>query len=77
MKNKPDTALLGTSYLWNEIKKDTKISWDYPFNLFWHTIYRTNCYEEPSDATKAPFIKSYVWLHKLKSENWKCHYLLF
>jgi hypothetical protein len=31
MKNKPDLALLGTSYLSYEIKKDTKISWDYPF----------------------------------------------
>jgi hypothetical protein len=26
MKNKPDRALLGGSYLFNEIKKDTKIS---------------------------------------------------
>jgi hypothetical protein len=31
MKNKPDPALLQTSYLSSEIKKDTKISWDYPF----------------------------------------------
>jgi hypothetical protein len=30
-KNKPDPALVGGSYLFNEIKKDTKISWDYPF----------------------------------------------
>jgi hypothetical protein len=33
MKNKPDPALVGGSYLFNEIKKKgTKISGDYPFN---------------------------------------------
>jgi hypothetical protein len=39
MKNEPDLALLQTSYipLTNEIKKDTKISWYYPFNL-WYGI---------------------------------------
>jgi hypothetical protein len=31
MKNKPHPALLWTSYLSNEIKKDTKISWEYLF----------------------------------------------
>jgi hypothetical protein len=31
IKNKPDPALVGGSYLFNEIKKDTKISWNYPF----------------------------------------------
>jgi hypothetical protein len=34
MKNKPDPAILGPSNLSNEIKKDTEISWDYPFNIF-------------------------------------------
>jgi hypothetical protein len=33
MKNKPDPALLQTSYLFKEIKKDAKISWDYSFHL--------------------------------------------
>jgi hypothetical protein len=33
MKNKPDPAMLQTSDLSNETKKDTKISWDYPFKV--------------------------------------------
>jgi hypothetical protein len=33
MKNNSDPPLLQTSYISNEIKKDTKISWDYPFNI--------------------------------------------
>jgi hypothetical protein len=32
MKNKPDPVLLWASNLSNKIKKDTKISWDYPFH---------------------------------------------
>jgi hypothetical protein len=31
MKNKPDPALFGTSSIQINEKKDTKISWDYPF----------------------------------------------
>jgi hypothetical protein len=31
MKNKPDPALLRPLNLSNEIKKGSKISWDYPF----------------------------------------------
>jgi hypothetical protein len=33
MKNNPDPALLGSSIQINQ-KKDTKISWDYPFNAW-------------------------------------------
>jgi hypothetical protein len=38
MKNKPDPAPLRPSNLSNEIKKCTKISWDYPFKAFWYTL---------------------------------------
>jgi hypothetical protein len=39
MKNKPDPALLGTSYLSKQKnkEKDTEISWDYPFKPYFST----------------------------------------
>jgi hypothetical protein len=39
MKNKPHPALLWPSNLSNEIKKGTKISWDYPFNELAYKTY--------------------------------------
>jgi hypothetical protein len=44
MKNKPDLAILRTSYLSNEIKKDTQISIDHPFNLFTEFIFSQGFY---------------------------------
>jgi hypothetical protein len=43
MKNKLDPALVKNfiSILWNQ-KKDTKISWDLPFNLFSEESFRKN-----------------------------------
>jgi hypothetical protein len=39
MKNKPAPTILKTSYLSNDLVKNTQISWDYPFNtLFWRGI---------------------------------------
>jgi hypothetical protein len=39
MKNKSDADLLGTSYLSNEIKVGTEISWDYPIKLGYFTLF--------------------------------------